>query len=515
MNNESRKVNTIKNAATSILNQVISLLFSFVTRSIFIYYLGAEYLGISGLFTNILQVLSMADLGFGTAIVFSMYRPIAEEDKKTQIALMNFYKKVYHYVAFFVALIGIALIPVLPYIIKTDLDIKYVILYYVLYLSNTVVSYLFVYKISITIAHQKSYLLNNYDSIFCIIRSIMQIIVLIFFKSFILYLAIQIIVGWVNNFVKAYRSQKMYPYIKGREELDPQLKKEIFYNIKSMFIYRIGGVLLNNTDNILISTMIGTIVVGYYSNYTLLVNAVTTFTNLLLNSMTASIGNLNVSVDMEKRYLFFKRFNFATWWLFSFCGVCFLVLLNDFITIWLGEEFVLDFFVLIAIVLNFVMPGSIRIVSLYRDTTGIFRQTKYIFFVTSIINLILSIILGKVTGLTGILMATVLSRLMTNMWFEPFILFQQYFKKNAWKYYFSQQIYYWMIFLLCSVITYFIANTICPNISIYNLFLKFIICLILPNMIMIIFFYKTDEMKYFKHIGAQLLERVCSIVHKV
>ncbi len=507
MGSESRKVNTIKNAATSLLNQVITLLFNFVTRSIFIHFLGAEYLGINGLFANVLQVLSMADLGFNTAIVFSMYKPIAENDEKTQAALMNFYRKVYNVIAIVVALIGLALIPLLPFIVKTETEIPHLTLYYILYLSNTVVSYLFVYKTSITTAHQKSYLLNNYDSFFVILRNILQILSLIVFHSFVLYLIIQIVVGWVNNFIKAYRSQKMYPYIKEKEVLAPELKKDIFNNIKSMFIYRIGGVLLNNTDNILISAMIGTIVVGYYSNYFMVINAVTTFTNLLFNSMTASIGNLNVSTDTENKYLFFKRINFATAWLFSFCGVCFFVLLNDFVTIWLGSEFVLDQLTLIAIVLNFVMPGSIRIVSLYRDTTGMFRQTKYVFFITSIINLILSIILGKLMGLSGILLATAIARFLTNMWFEPLVLFRSYFKKNVWKYYFSNQFIYWIVFIFSAALTYFIASWI-SHISILTLLLKGLLCLIVPNAIMFLLYRKTDELDYFKQMASQIVLKI-------
>ncbi|MDE5558717.1 MAG: oligosaccharide flippase family protein [Ruminococcus sp.] len=507
MNENSRIANTSKNVITSLINQIITLILAFVSRTIFIRYLGVEYLGINSLFANVLQVLSMADLGFGTAIVYSMYKPIRENDHEKLAALTYFYKKAYNIIALVVLLVGLLIVPILPYIVKMDSEIPHLTLYYVIYLMNTVVSYLCVYKSSITIAQQKSYILNNYDSVFVIVQNVIQILVIIYLKSFIVYLIVQVLVNLVRNVYKASVSVRMNPYIKQKIELSKDSKTEIFGNIKSMFIYKIGGVILNSTDNILISAIVGTIYVGFYANYLMVVNAVLTFTNLVFNSMTASIGDLNADSDSEKKLLFFNRINFIAVWLFSFCGACFLTLFQDFIQLWLGSDYLLDFKTLIVIVLNFVMPGTIRTVSLYRDTTGIFKKTKYVFFVTAVINLILSIVFGKMWGLFGILLATVLSRVSTNMWFEPFILFKDYFKKDCLRFYFIKQIKYWFVFALICSITYSV-NFLLPSTSYLCFIIKILLCVAIPNLLLVLLYHRTKEYHYILSLVGRYIKKL-------
>lgn len=493
---DSRIKNTAKNTFTGLLNQIAVLLFNFISKTVFIHCLGAEFLGINGLFSNILQVLTIAELGFGTAMSYSMYKPIAENDEKTLAGLINFYKKMYNIVALAITIIGLALIPLLPYIVNTEKQIEHLTLYYVLYLTNTVMSYLFAYQTSITIAHQKSYILNNYDSLFTIIQSILQIIFLLATKNFTLYLIIQILCTFLNNILKAKKSQTLYPYIKNKEKLDKTEKHSIFNNVKSMFIYRLGGVLLNNTDNIIISILVGTINVGLYSNYLMVINAINNFINILFNSMTASVGNLNVTSSEKEQYEYFERINFLSIWIFSFCGICVFSLISDFIILWLGEEFVFDQWTLIAIVLNLVIPGTTRTIALYRDTLGMFNDTKYVFFVTSILNCILSVLLGKYFGIAGILFATSIARLLTNMWYEPYILFKNYLKKSPF-HYFRKQFIYWAVFIINLLITNFTANLLFQENNILFFIMKIIYCVIVSNLIMIILYHKCPEFKFY------------------
>lgn len=504
--NESRLKNTAMNAITGFINQFITLGLTFISRTIFIHYLGIEYLGINSLFANILQVLSMADLGFGTALVFSMYKPIADEDEAKLASLMRFYKKIYNIVAIIVSILGVIVIPFLPLFINTENPVDNLALYYTLYLMNTVVSYLFVYKTSIAVAHQKSYVLNNFDSIFAIVQNVLQIITLIYTHNFVVYLLIQIICSLMKNLFKAKKSEKLYPYINHGAELTRKDKLEIFTSVKSMFIYRVGGVLLNNTDNIIISIIVGTTTVGYYSNYLMITNAVLNFTNIFFNSMTASIGNLNVKNNVKEKLRYFEKINFMSIWLFNFCGICFYVLFNDFITLWLGEEFVLNNLTLWAIVLNFVMPGTLRTVSLYRDTTGMFKETKYIFFITSIINAILSVILGRLLGLSGVLLATIIARLLTNMWYEPMILFKKYFFVSPSKY-FKRQFIYWVVFLVSLVFTNTIINFVITEITILTFIFKVLLCLMIPNIIMIALYKDTVEYKFYKKFILDYLKK--------
>lgn len=493
---DSRLKNTAKNTFTGLLNQIAVLLFNFISKTIFIHCLGTEFLGINGLFTNILQVLTIAELGFGTAMSYSMYKPIAENDEKTLAALINFYKKMYNIIAITITVIGVALIPVLPYIVNTEKEIEHLTLYYILYLLNTVMSYLFAYKTAITIAHQKSYILNNYDSLFTIIQSILQIIFLILTKNFTMYLIIQVLCTLLKNICKAKKSQSLYPYIKSNEQLDKSEKHSIFNNVKSMFIYRLGGVLLNNTDNIIISILVGTISVGLYSNYLMIINAINSFINIFFSSMTASVGNLNATSNEKEQYEYFERINFLSIWIFSFCGICVFSLINDFVLLWLGEEFIFDQWTLIAIVLNLVIPGTTRTIALYRDTLGMFNDTKYVFFVTSVLNCIFSVILGKQFGIAGILFATSLSRLLTNMWYEPYILFKNYLKKSPFQY-FKKQVIYWIVFIVNLIITNSSADIIFKENNILLFIIKILYCVVVSNLIMILVYHKSPEFKFY------------------
>ncbi len=503
MERKTRKQYVTLNILAGSVSQVISMILQLIGRTIFINSLGIEYLGINAMFYNILMVLSLADLGFGTAIVYSMYKPLAENDTDMVVALMTYYRKIYHRLAFIVAAIGIGMLPLLPFVVNLNTEIPYLPIYYMLYVANIVISYLMSYKFTIITADQKSYLITVYSLIGSILQTIVQIIVLIVFKNFMLYLIVFILRTLLVNWFQSNKAKKLYPYISGTRELDPVTKKSIFENVKSMFLYKLGGVLLNNTDNFIISVIVGTVYVGYYSNYMTVIVAIYSFTDIIFNSVTSSVGSLNASDDNDRKYEIFNVLNFIVFWIMSFCSVCFLVLFNDFITLWVGKEFVFGILTVIIIVLNFFMPGTITTVSIYRDTTGMFRQTKYVFLITAFINLVLSIILGKIYGLFGILLATAIARMLTNMWYEPFILFKKHFKKSPILY-FKRQAYYWMIAVICCLSTYLISRVI-NTVSVFNLIVKLVICLIVPNVIILTLFFRSKE---FEYINEQIIAKV-------
>jgi O-antigen/teichoic acid export membrane protein len=507
LENRTRKEYVSLNILAGSASQVISLVLQLISRTIFLNILGIEYLGVNAIFFNVLTVLSLADLGFGTAIVYSMYKPLAENDKDTVVALMTYYKKIYQKIAILVAVIGIGMIPLLPYVVNLKTNIPHLTIYYLLYVMNIVISYFMAYKYTIISADQKDYLLSIYSLIGSIIQTILQIIILLVFKNFMLYLFVMILRTFLVNWFQTKKAKKLYPYIKETKELDSITKKSINDNVKSMFLYKLGGVLLNNTDNFIISMIVGTVYVGFYSNYLTVITAVTSFVIIIFNSLTHSVGNLNANNDKERQFEIFRVINFIAFWIMAFCSVCFFILLNDFITLWIGEEYVFGMLTVIVIVLNFFMPGTISDVSIYRDTTGMFRQTKYVFLLTAAINLVLSIILGKIYGIFGILLATAISRLVTNMWYEPFILFKTYFKKSPLLY-FRRQGFYWIIFVISCVCTYFICS-IFKTISIVNLILKLMICILVPNIIILTLFFKSKEFEYlYEQIIKKIMDKI-------
>lgn len=511
MNEEkSRLKNSAINVFFGILSQATVIILNFITRTVFIKMLGEEYLGINGLFTNILSMLSLADLGFDVAVVYSMYKPIAEKDNKKLAGLMNFYKKVYIIIAIMIAIIGISIIPFLNNIINLENEIEHVVLYYLLYLINTIMTYLLANRVAIINADQKMYIIKRYTTIFKIIQAILQIMALVIAKSFFVYLLIQILCNLLINLYGAYKARKMYPFIRNKKsKITKEEQKSIFSNVKSMFIYKIGAVMLTNTDGIIISKYINTIMVGFYSNYLTIMSAIDTFLTIIFTSITASVGNLNVSATGEKKTEILYKLDFIANWGYGFCSVCLFTLCGHFIGLIWGTKYILSNIVLMTIVINFYIVGNSQPIILYRNTTGMFKEAKYIFIWTSIINISLSIILACILPteelkLFGILIATPISRVLTNVWYEPYKLFTIFLNTKPKKYY-IKKIKDFLIVMIVILITYYIASVF-KELNIVNFILKVIICMIVPNIIYWIFYRKTNEFKFYKDTFIKIMD---------
>lgn len=433
---EGRIKNSVRNISYRLVSQVASIILKFVSRTIFIYILGVEYLGINGLFSEILQMLSLADLGFGTAMVYSMYKPLAEHDEKRLIQLVALYKKIYTIIAISITIIGISLVPFLKYLVNMDKDIPYLNVYYLLYLANTVSSYLVVYKTCILNADQKNYLISKYNTIFNFISLIVTSAFLLLTHNFMIYLIVQVAVTYANNFYVSHIAEKQYPYINDKvEKLSKEEGKQIFQNVKSVFIYKVANTLVGSTDNTLISVLIGTIAVGFYSNYCMIVNNITLLINIIFSSVTASIGNMVVEENKKKSYDVYCLMQFMSFLMSSVAITVTYLVINDLINVWLGEKFVLEQLVSFAIVLNMYFSVVLMPIWSYREATGMYLQTKYVMVATAVVNLVVSVILGKMIGLAGILFATSIARISTYFWYEPKLLFEQFFGKRVWNYY--------------------------------------------------------------------------------
>lgn len=475
-NTKSRSENAFKNMTIGIGSQLIILLTSFISRTIFIQQLGAEFLGINGLYINILAVLSLAELGIGNVMVYSLYGPVAEKDEAKIYALLNFYKKTYRKIALAVLIIGVCLIPLLDIITNGDIVYQELVLYYILFLLNSIVSYFVAYKAALINVDQKIYIIQKLNTIFTLTRDIFQITFLLITQSYILYLCIQITFTILNNFFISLKADKLYPFIKTKMEIIKIDSSNIKDNIKSVFIYRIGSVLMNNTDAILISVIIGTVSVGYYSNYNLIITTVIMFIGMLVSTLYSSIGNLNAEGNKQKSYEFFNALLLFFHGLSTFCSITFLVVFNDFITIWLGESYLLGVDVVIAIVLNFYIQHIIAPVWIYRETMGLYSQIKYVMIIAAVINLILSIILGIQWGFAGIIIATAISRILTTVWYEPRFLYRIKFNQPISSYW-SKQIKYLFISLIIAYISVLLTKDMGTSLSLIlaKIFIVFLI----------------------------------------
>lgn len=434
--NDSRTTKATKNIIYGISNQVVLLLLSFINRTIFIHTLGVNYLGINGLFSDVLAMLSLADLGFSTAMVYSFYNPLAEADNNKLAALITFYKKVYNIIAFAVLSLGLICIPFLKYIINTDMKISNLTIYYIFFLANSVVSYIYVYKTFIISADQKNYIVTRYNTILNILRIAIQALLLYTTKSYLLYIAVQVIITFLLNYISSKKADNLYPFINEKQMLGKIEKKEIYNSLKSVFLYKISIVMINSTDNILISMLLGTVYVGYYSNYYLITRNLSSFVTVIFSSLTYSIGNVIAKEGPGKRREVFNGVQSLSFCIASFVAICFICLINDFIFLWLGTKFLLDIITVVAITINLYLGFVLQPILAYREAAGLYVKTKYIMLIAAGINLIFSIILGRYIGLAGILFASAIACLLTYFWYEPRILFQDYFNCKVRLYYF-------------------------------------------------------------------------------
>ena len=507
VNQQSRIIKSSRNMVFGVGNQILNLILQFITRTVFINVLGAEYLGINGLFTNILTLLSLADLGLNTAMVYSFYKPLAVDDKTKLSALITFYKKIYNTIAIIITIIGCSFIPFLGSIVNTESEIPHLQIYYILFLLNTVMSYLFVYRASIIRADQKAYIISKYRMVTFIVMNILQIVFLLQTHNYIVYLLIQILCNLVNNIAITRKANKLYPFIKEKEELAQEEKKFIIDNIKSVFLYKFSSVLLNGTDNIIISKMIGTIWVGLYSNYQMIISAISSFISIGFTSMYASIGNLVATAKEEKRKEVFNTISLLGFFISAFTTCCLTVLINDFIQLWIGEEYILQIEIVIAILLNHYLACVLQPVWSFREATGIFKKTKYVMVVCAILNIILSIILGIYFGVAGILFASAISRLTTYFWYEPVILFRDYFKSSARSYYWKQ-LKNAILTIICISITFMITSLI-KNVGIIEWIGKALIASIVTSVIYYLLYRKTNEFQYiYNNVFIKMLNKV-------
>lgn len=493
-----RTRNSIRNSFFAIGGQFLTLLLSFVTRTIFIKTLGASYLGINGLFINVLSILSFAELGVGTAIIYCLYKPFAENDIEKISALMNFYAKAYKLIGLIVAVLGLALVPFLNLFIKDKPDIPNLTLIYLLFLLNSVASYFFVYKRSIIFVSQNGHLNTINQSVFLLLQNIAQILVLFFFHNYILYLIIQIVSSVLSNVLISIKVDQMFPYLRQHKhaKLDDDAKKLITKNVVAMMSQRFGSVIVSGTDNLLISSFVGVVWVGLYSNYILISSTITILSTQIFNAITASVGNLNAEENTEKSYFIFNALQFINFWFFGFSSITLAVMFNPFIEIWVGKNYLLDYPIVLLITLNFFLFGMRQILFVYTNTYGLFWQLKYKPIVEALINFSVSLFFLMVLkiGIYGVLLGTTSSTLLTNFWWEPLVIFKDGFHKSV-KSYFQQYFLYVLTTMIGFLITYWLCEF--PVFSgIMNLLYRGVVCLVVVNGVFFVCFYRTERFHF-------------------
>lgn len=514
MQENSRIKNSLLNLFSGFAYRILITLTAFVVRTVFIKCLSTEYLGVNGLYSNILSVLSLAELGFGTAMVYSMYQPLAEKDYCRLQQLIQLYRKVYTIIGTVVLILGLSLVPFLDYLIKEKPDINGLTFYYILFLLDSVFSYwFFAYRNSLLQADQKAYIISNYSCIFNLIKSVLQIILLICFHSFTIYLLTQIFCTVGQNICLAIKVKKIYPIFS--KEIDEKLPKEntkrIFKDVKALMLSRISHVILNSTDNIIISAFVGINWVALLSNYNMIIEAITGILTQITGAITASLGNFFAKEDRDLGYKLFCRVEFLNYLLYGFSTTAFVVLLNPFVTLWLGEDFILSTGTVVALAINFFVAGFMNTLWTFRSTLGLFTHGQYRPIFVSIINIILSILLSFEWGVTGVLAATAISRACVNLWYDPWLLHRKGFGRTVKSFYVK---YFQKILLLVVIVAsmIFLVNNVVfrKGVTLLRFSVAVVLTAVIPNLIFFIVFRKTEEFQYFFELIKAMLKRKCS-----
>lgn len=489
---------------------IITLLVNFISRTVFIYTLGDTYLGASGLFSNILGILSFADLGIGTAINYALYKPVAEQDIEKIRSLMEFYKKSYRVIAAVVAIIGVVICPFLKYIVHDSNgilkgDALYV--YYLIFLFNTVISYFVTYKFSLVNAEQKNYIFTTINMFTNLLTVVFQIIVLLIFKNFLAYLLTASTISTLQKIGVSIYMRKLYPYLSknNAKKLEREELISIKKNVKALIIHKIGEISVYQTDNIIISLFEGIKTVGHVSNYILIISSVSGFVGIIFNSAVSSFGNLMTENNAEKQYELFRCYKFLGFWVYGFCSIALTVLMSPFITLWIGAGRTVEFFAVILLVIDFYLVGQRICLNNVKVAAGVFWKDRYVAFAQAAVNLIVSLVMIKKIGLPGVYVGTIVQGLISTV-IKPIIVYKELFKKNAFLYFF-QGIGHLTTTLTIGGVCYGICSILLAKITIIHFIMAMGVVIIIPNIFFYMIYGRSKEFSYLCEIIKGVIKR--------
>ena len=511
-----RTRNATRNITTGIALKIYQLITPFIIRTIMIYLLGMEYVGLNSLFTSILSVLNLTELGVGSAMVYSMYKPIAEDDKTTICSLMKLYRTYYRIIGFVVLVAGLIILPFIPKLIAGDVpeDINIYVLY-LLNLAATVVSYwLFAYKNSLLTAYQRTDIINNITIRINTLQYILQATVLLVMRNYYAYLVVALLSQIALNIVTAYFASKMYPGYEANGELAKEQVKEINQRIKDLFTSKMGGIIVNSADTIVISAFLGLTILGIYNNYFYIMNSVFGFITIIFTACTAGIGNSLIVDTKEKNLNDLSKLTFLIAWIGSFCSCCFLCLYQPFMLMWAGETNLLSFGCVICFVVYFYIRIINQVLVVYKDAAGMWHEDRFRPLVTALANLILNIIMVQVIGIYGILLSTVLSTLLIGMPWIIHNMFRIVFKSGM-RNYVRLILKMTILTAFVSLISCFLCSLIKLDSNVMLIAFRLAICCIIPNAIFYVAFRRTVIFKDSIRLIDNMVGKRINVLHKV
>lgn len=492
------KIERTKNAARNITFGLILKLYQmivpFFMRTAMIYLMGVQYLGLNSLFTSVLMVLNLAELGVGSAMVYSMYKPIAEDDEGMICALMKLYRIYYRVIGLVIAVIGGVITPFIPKLISGDIpnDVNIYVLY-LLNLGATVLSYwLFAYKNSILQAYQRTDIANKILLITDTIKYALQLTVLFVFKNYYYYVIVILFTQVLTNIITALAADKLYPKYKPIGNIDKDTVRQINKRIRDLFTSKIGTIIYDSADTIVISAFLGLTILAIYQNYFFIVTALTSFISIVFSACTAGIGNSLVVETKEKNFQDFNMFTMIICWLAGFCSVCMLCIYQPFMELWVGKDLLMSILAVVCFVIYFFIRQLNALYNLYKDASGMWHEDRFRPLAAAMTNLVLNLILVQFIGIYGILISTVIAIVVVGMPWLLYNLFTVIFDKKYMVTYIKKIIFYTLVVAVSCGITYFICSFIRLSL-VATILLRGIVCVIIPNLIYYIAYRKTNE----------------------
>lgn len=489
-----RTENASRNIVFGVILKIYQIAVPFLMRTAMIYLMGVKYLGLNSLFTSILQVLNLAELGVGSAMVYSMYKPIAEDDEFTICALMKLYRTYYRIIGFVIAVVGCILTPFIPKFISgnvpTGINIYFL---YLLNLGATVLSYwLFAYKNSILQAYQRTDVVSKVTLVTSTIQYGLQLFVLWVFKNYYYYVIVMLATQALTNIVTAIVADRLYPQFKPRGNLPKEEVGKINKRIRDLFTSKIGAIIVNSADTIVISAVLGLTILAVYQNYYFVLTSITGFVSIIFSAVMAGIGNSLVVETKKKNFSDLNKFTFIICWIAGFCASCFLNLYQPFMEIWVGKDLMLEFPVVVCFVIYYFVFEVNQLLNTYKDAGGIWHEDRFRPLATAIANLGLNLIMVQFCGIYGIILSTVLSMVFVGMpWLFHNLFTTLFEKKDIFPYLRNLFFYVSMSFLSCTI-SYFVCGLINTNLWL-TLFFRGMICCVLPNVFFMIVYHRKKE----------------------
>lgn len=506
----TRTLNSLKNTFISLVMYALVMLFGFISQSFFLKNLGDTYNGLNGLFKSVISVMSVAELGFASAIVYNMYLPIARKDYRALSALLLFYKKVYRIVAGVILAAGLCIMPFVPRMAQGGQVEESLYFLFGLYLIDAVSSYLLSYKRSIFYADQKQYVVNLIHIGYVLVLNGLQIAAMILTKNFVLYLFLRIVCQILENLVISFYAGWKYPELKQfrKEKLPDTVRKDILRKVKGLCFHQMGNSVVKGTDYMIISTVrsLGVLVTGMYYNYNIVIDAINSLFTNVFNSITSSIGNLLLEEKKDRSYHVFKNMLFINAAIYTTVAAGVLCAIEPVIDLWIGPGYLLDRWILAVIVGNMFLNGMRYTSNSFKSAGGIFYEDRHVPVIEAMINLVMSLLFVHFFGLAGVLFGTICSNLFIFLYGHPKYVYGKLFGRSFGQFYWDYGRYFLLAAAVCSV-SFFLCGLLPVFSPVVSFLCKGMIAVSVSAALFWLCFGRTEEFSYAFSLVKNLMVR--------